>query len=253
MTVRELYAMLNEKIPPSLSCPWDNDGLMCCPDGDREVGRVLVALDVTSEVAAYAKAEGFDVIVSHHPLLFKGLKSVNGETYLGKKTVELLLGGISVMSFHTRLDAVAGGVNDTLCRVLCIENAEPFGEEAIGRIGDLRAPMTGEEFARLVKERLGAPVVHLGDAGLPVSRVAVLGGSGGDDLGAARAAGADTYLSGNLGYHDLTDAPEAGMNLLEAGHFFTEQPVVGVLATWLREMDPTLYVEEFYSNTVKTF
>lgn len=253
MTIRELYAVLNEKIPPSLSCPWDNDGLMCCPDGEKEVRRVVVALDVTSEVAAYAKEQGADLIVSHHPLLFKGLKSVNGESYLGKKTVSLLLGGISVMSFHTRLDAVAGGVNDTLCRVLDIENAEPFGEEGIGRIGTLSSPMTGEEFARLVKERLCAPAVHLGDAGLPVSRVAVLGGSGGDDLPFARRAGADTYLSGTLGYHDLTDAPEAGMNLLEAGHFFTEQPVVRVLAEWLSEIDPTLEVLEYVSNTVKTF
>ncbi len=252
MTVRELYAVLNERIPSSLSCPWDNDGLMCCPDGEREVRRVLVTLDVTSEAAARAVAGGFDTIISHHPLLFKGLKSVNRESYLGKKTVDLLLGGVSVMSFHTRLDAVAGGVNDTLCEVLGIENAEPFGEEGIGRIGRLSSPMTGDAFARLVKERLNAPAVFLGDAGLPVSRVAVLGGSGGDDLPFARAAGADTYLSGNLGYHDLTDAPEAGMNLLEAGHFFTEQPVVKTLATWLSEIDPTLYVEEFFSNSVKT-
>ncbi len=253
MTIRELYARLNERIPSSLSCPWDNDGLMCCPDGDKEARRVIVTLDVTSRAVAYAKAGNFDVILSHHPLLFKGLKAVNGETYLGKKTVELLLGGVAVMSFHTRLDAVEGGVNDTLCRLLGIESAEPFGEEGIGRIGTLPTPMMGEKFARLVKERLNAPAVHFGDAGTPVHRVAVLGGSGSDDLSAARAAGADTYLSGTLGYHDLTDAPEAGMNLLEAGHFFTEQPVIATLTAWLSELDSTLFVEQFYSNTVKTF
>ncbi len=252
MTVRELYAILNEKIPPSLSCPWDNDGLMCCSDGKREVKRVLVTLDVTEAAIGYAKENGFDLIVSHHPMLFKGLKSVNGESYLGKKTVELLLAGISVMCFHTRLDAVEGGVNDTLCDLLGIENVEAFGDEGIGRIGALPTPMSAEDFARLVKERLGAPAVFLGDAGLPVCRVAVLGGSGGDDIGAAREAGADTYLSGNLGYHDMTDAPEAGMNLLEAGHFFTEQPVTATLEEWLYEIDATLSVEQFYSNTVKT-
>ena len=252
MTVRELYAILNEKIPPSLSCAWDNDGLMCCPDGEKQVRRALVTLDVTEAAVAYAKEAGFDLILSHHPLLFRGLKSVNGETYLGKKTVDLLLSGISVMCFHTRLDAVSGGVNDTLCRVLGIRDAEPFGEEGIGRIGTLDGALGGEDFARLVKERLGAPAVNLGDAGLPVCRVAVLGGSGGDDLGAARAAGADTYLSGTLGYHDLIDAPEAGMNLLEAGHFFTEQPVTETLAAWLFEIDPSVETEIFYSNTVKT-
>ncbi len=252
MTVRELYRILNEKIPPSLSCAWDNDGLMCCPDGDRQVRRVLVTLDVTEAAVAYAVREGYDLILSHHPMIFKGLRAVNEEHYIGKKTLELIRNGISVMSFHTRLDAVEGGVNDTLCALLGLRDTEPFGEEGIGRIGTLARTVSAEDFARRVKELLGAPAVFLGDAGLPVSRVAVLGGSGGDDLAAAREAGADTYLSGNLGYHDLTDAPEAGMNLLEAGHFFTEQPVCETLARWLSEIDPTLHIGGFFSNAVKT-
>lgn len=252
MTVRELYAVLNEKIPPSLSCPWDNDGLMCCPDGTRSVRRVLVTLDVTEAAAAYAVQGGYDLIVAHHPMIFKGLKAVNEDFYIARKTLKLIREGISVMSFHTRLDAVKGGVNDTLASLLGIAEAEPFGEEGIGRIGTLTDPMEAEAFARLVKERLNAPAVFLGDAGLPVRRVAVLGGSGGDDIAAARAGGADTYLSGNLGYHDMTDAPEAGMNLIEAGHFFTEAPVCETLKAWLSEIDPTLEIDLFHSNTVKT-
>ena len=245
MTVRELYEILNEKIPPSLSCPWDNDGLMCCPDGARAVSRVLVALDVTDAVVHRATEEGYDLIVSHHPLIFKGLKAVNEESFIAAKAIDLIRNGISVMSFHTRLDALDGGVNDVLAARLGLCNAEPFGEEGIGRIGDLAEPMSAEQFAALVKQALGAPVVALADAGRPVSRVAVLGGGGSDDADAAHAAGADTYVTGELKYHQMVDAPEAGMNLIEAGHFYTEYPICEELRAMLLAIDPTLCVDVY--------
>ena len=250
MTHRQLYSILNEMIPSSLSCPWDNDGLMCCPDGDREVKRILITLDVTDKAVDYAIREGYDLILSHHPMIFKGLRSVNEEQYIAKKTIRLIRNGISVFSFHTRLDAVKGGVNDTLAELLSLSDVTPFGEDGIGRIGTLPAPLSATVFAEKVKALLGAPAVFLGDAGREVSRVAVLGGSGGDEIGAAKAAGADTYLSGNLGYHDMTDAPEAGMNLLEAGHYFTEQPVCETLRRMLALIAPDLETKVYASNTV---
>ena len=114
MKIRELYNALDARMPRSLSCSWDNDGLMCCPDGNKTVNRVLVALDVTGEVVEYAKANGYDVIISHHPFIFNGLKSVDDEGYISKKLISLVKADIAVMSFHTRLDAVEGGVNDKL-------------------------------------------------------------------------------------------------------------------------------------------
>lgn len=252
MTVRKLYQLLNEKIPTSLSCEWDNDGLMCCPDPEREVRRVLLALDVTEQTVAVAVAKNCDVILSHHPLIFKGLRAVNGEDPISKKTIELIKSRIAVMSFHTRLDALAGGVNDVLAEMLFLNDITPFGEEAIGRIGTLPAEMTAEEFAKLVKQRLGAPAVLLSDAGKKVHRVAVLGGNGSDDLFAALAAGADTYVSGELKYHQLTDAPEEGINLIEAGHFHTEFPVCQMLQALLCELDPTVETEIYDNYKIKT-
>ncbi len=253
MTVLELYRILNERIPPALSCPWDNDGLMCCPDGQREVRRVLITLDVTEGAVRKAAEEKYDLILSHHPFIFKGMRSICQGNYLADKAMLLIQNRISVMSFHTRLDAVVGGVNDVLAELLGLESLTAFGNEGeeLGRIGDLPHPMTAAEFAERVKTRLGAPCVLLSDAGLSVSRVAVLGGSGKDELGAARAAGADTYVSGELSYHALTDAPEEGMNLIEAGHFFTEQPICGRLGRLLSEIDPTLTFDLYYSNTVR--
>lgn len=247
MTVRELYRFFNEKIPLSLSCEWDNDGLMCCPDDDGEVRRVLVTLDVTDEAVCYAIEHGFDLIVSHHPLIFRGLRAVNPEDFTASKTIRLIRNGISVMSFHTRLDAVTGGVNDVLAERLGLCRLESFGENGIGRIGQLAHPMTAQAFALLVKQQLQAPSVVLSDAGLPVRRVAVLGGGGSDDVEAALAAGADTYVTGELKYHQLTDAPEMGINLLEAGHFHTENPICEQLRQWLLDAEPSLMAELFHS------
>ena len=254
MTVKELYGKLEARIPRELSCPWDNDGLMCCADSDHPVKRVLVVLDVTAEMVERGIAGKYDLIVSHHPLIFRPLKSVNSNDMVAKKVIRLLCSNVSVMSFHTRLDAVCGGVNDTLAEALGLQEIIPFGNdgETIGRIGRLEPPMELDDFARLVKKTTGAPAVTVADGGVAVERVAILGGSGSDDVSAAREAGADTYLSGELGHHHLTDCPEFGMNLIAAGHFYTENPVCDAIRGMLLDIDPTLTVDVADSNRIRT-
>ncbi len=254
MKVKELYEALNARIPKELSCDWDNDGLMCCPEPEREVTRVMIALDITDAVVDRAIKGGYDVILSHHPLIFRPLKALNFDSYVAKKVIRLIHAGVSAMSFHTRLDAVCGGVNDTLADALGLLDVTAFGEngETIGRIGSLAREMTLSEFAMLVKRVTGAPNVTVADAGLPVSRVALLGGSGSDDVFAARKSGADTYLTGELSHHHLTDAPENGMNLIAAGHFHTENPVCETLKRMLSEIDPSIVSEIVCSNAVYT-
>ena len=253
MTVIELYRYLDKTVPSSLSCEWDNDGLMCCPDESKTVKRVLVTLDVTGEAIEAAKREGCDVIISHHPLIFKGLKSLSPENYVSSKAIELIKSGIAVFSFHTRLDALSGGVNDILAAKLGVKNTAPFGcdKEAIGRIGVLDAPMSLDDFAAHVKAALGAPFVLVADAGKAVFKVALLGGEGCDDIAAAKAAGADTYVSGRLGYHALTDAPEENINLIEAGHFYTEHPVCEKLGELVKSADEKIEIVPFFSNRIK--
>lgn len=256
MTVREVYKELEKRIPKQLSCPWDNDGLLLCPDGHRDVRRVLVTLDVTAGAAEYAIENGYDCIVSHHPFIFKGLKAIDDEGDVSSKAMRLICKGISVMSFHTRLDAVAGGVNDRLCDLLGISSAESFEEEGIplGRVGELDSKMSAEEFAALVKGALGAPFVLLSDAGVEVKRVAVLGGSGKDVIETARATGADTFVSGRLDYHPMTDGADricSPMNLIEAGHFYTEQPVCEVLTKMINDIDGDIFCHVYSSNVIK--
>lgn len=252
MKVQEFYQQLEERIPRELSCEWDNDGLMVCGDPQKEVKRVLIALDVTAAVAEAAIAGGYDMILSHHPLVFRPLKAVTAYDPVAKKVIELIRANIAVASFHTRLDAVCGGVNDTLAAALGLGETVPFGNngETIGRIGTLAEPMPLEDFTALVKRATGVPFVLAANGGRPVHRVAVLGGSGSSDVAAAERAGADTYLSGELAHHHLTDAPERGMNLVAAGHFHTENPVCERLKQMVLEIDPSIETQLINSNPI---
>lgn len=256
MKVRELYGFFENRIPKSLSCEWDNDGLMCCPNGEKEVKRVLVTLDVTSGAVEYAIKNGYDVIISHHPFIYKGLRAVDDVGYVSSRLISLIESGISVMSFHTRLDAVSGGVNDRLCELFEIRNAEALYEEGIplGRVGELESEISAEELAHRVKSALGAPFVLLSDAKQGVKRVAVVGGSGKDMIEAARHAGADALVSGRLDYHPMTDAPdfnECRISLIEAGHFYTENPVCEVLRGLVLDADSTIECDLYFSNVIK--
>lgn len=252
MNVGELYQKLEERIPRALSCEWDNDGLMVCADRFRDVRSVLIALDITADVVERAIEGGYDAVISHHPLIFKPLKAIEGNDPVAKKAIRLLTAGVSAMSFHTRLDAVEGGVNDTLAKALGLSDLTPFGNEGeeIGRIGSLTEPITLKEFADQVKKKTGTPCVLASDAGKSVCRVAILGGSGSDDVVAARRAGADTYLSGELAHHHLTDAPERGMNLIAAGHFHTENLVCETLKKLVGEIDPHIRADLLNSNPI---
>lgn len=251
MTVTELYKFLDNKIPRSLSCDWDNDGLMCCLDGTHKVKKALIALDVTSSVVNAAITGGYDVIVSHHPFIFKGLKSLNSESFVADKAMRLIKNEISVFSFHTRLDALEGGVNDCLASLLELKGKEAFGENGIGRIGELSEAISAAELAKKVKELLGTPGVLLSDSGKLCQRIAVLGGEGGDDVWNAIEHGADAYISGRLGYHTMTDAPDMGITLIEAGHFYTENPVCAYLSKLITEADTQIKCDIYFSNKIK--
>ncbi|NLK40201.1 MAG: Nif3-like dinuclear metal center hexameric protein [Clostridiales bacterium] len=252
MTILQMYELFNRLIPQALSASWDNDGLMCCSDPHREVKRVLCTLDVTGRVVDYAIENGFDMIISHHPLIFKPISQMNPFDITAGKLIRLMQNDIAVLSFHTRLDAVQGGVNDRLASILGIINPLPFGveNEMIGRIGEISTQMSLYDFATLVKERLGSPSVLLADSGKSVSRVALLGGDGKDFIMAAVAAGADTFVTGRASYNTMIEAPEIGINIIEAGHFYTEDIICRYFAEIVWEADPSIETAYLSSNEI---
>ena len=252
MTVKEIYDRLSSRIPEHLSEEWDNDGLMCATDESRNVRRVLVTLDVTEDIVDYATAHKFDLIVSHHPLVFRPIASLTEESNVGRKLIKLIKQDVAVISLHTRADKVEGGVNDILCDILKIKEAIPFGEGDLGRIGYIPEERLLDDFALHVKECLDADVVRVADALNPVCHVAVVGGDGKSYVKDAIELGADTYISGRIGYNVMEEAAEMGINLIEAGHYFTEQPITEFLRDLLYSFDPSLSIEIISSNQIKS-
>jgi len=251
--VQELYEYLNAKFPTAYSSEWDNDGLMVCDDPKREVIRVLCTLDVTEEAVDHAIANNFDVIVSHHPLIFKPISGINHYDPKAKRALKCIKNGISVMSFHTRLDAVPGGLNDIFAKLLGltdIETVEVNGE-AICRIGNLEYAKSASEFAAFAKKELKAERILYAESGDVVKRVAVCGGDGKDFVKAVKAAGADSYITGQLSYNIMTEAAEIGLNLFEAGHFHTEDFVCSYLTLLILKGFTQVQTAYFSSNLIK--
>ena len=253
MIVYELNKYMNERIPRELSCSWDNDGLMCCPNGSREVKKVLFCMDVTPEAIDFAIENGYDLIISHHPLIFKGVKSVSGDFGIPSRIIKLIKNDVSVMSFHTRFDAVDGGVNDALAELFELSNIEKIECDGIEmmRVGYLPKEMSLDEFVVLVKEKLGCDYLNYATNSDKVHRLALLGGGGGSYIRDAYNAGADTYLTGEIGYHNLTDCKDNHINLVEAGHYFTENPALKNLAKFVTDADASIECGFYETNVIK--
>lgn len=238
MNIGELYEKLEELYPRTLSCPWDNDGLMFCPDPGREVKRVMLALDATRGSIAAASHERCELLLTHHPLLFRPLKALTPWELSGSRVIKAWNSSVSVISLHTRLDAGDGGVNDALAAKLGLSVCGKFGDEEspeLGRMAELEVSADASAFAEHVRAALGCTAVQLtGDR--PVCRIAIVGGDGKDFIRSAMRAGADTMITGAASYNTALDAAEDGLNIIEAGHYHTEAPVLAHLAQLCRDL-----------------
>jgi len=255
ISVEKLSNFLDERVPRSLSCSWDNDGLLCCPDPKRIVRRVLIALDVTEKTVNMAIHGEYDLLLTHHPLIFRPIKALTPMEVVPRKLLKLSGAGVSAIALHTRLDALDGGVNDALAAALDLPIVDRFlCEDSLeGRLIELPQAVTLFEFTDLVKRKLNVASVNCADAGKSVKKIGLLGGEGGDFIRAAKKTGCDTYLTGRAGYHVMLDAAESGINVIEAGHFYTEIPVCGVLADLIHEADQTLTVDICSDHTMQIF
>ncbi|MEA4913371.1 MAG: Nif3-like dinuclear metal center hexameric protein [Christensenella sp.] len=224
MKLSDFTAMMERIAPRDLALEFDNPGLLIEPDHE-DVVNVLVALDCTKAVAEEAIIWGADVVLTHHPLFFHPVKRM---TYSDPATIAacmLIRNGIGLFCAHTNLDAARGGVNDTLCSMFGIRDAIPF-DEGVGRVGTLKTPESLSAFAKRAELLLNTQVRVSGDLTAMISRVAVMGGSGGDSIALAAAQGADILLTGEVKHSDAIDAQTLGLNLIIAGHYETEAVVL---------------------------
>ncbi len=232
MTVQQLADVLDKRIPCDLSEPWDNDGRMIIPNPDSEITRVLCALDCTSCTIEKAKKLGCNVIVTHHPLIFKPIGAVLPFDSVGKRVIECIKNNIAVLSYHTRLDSMTGGVNDCLADMLGLKDSAAFLPFA--RVGTVET-QTFEEFAETVSQRLGVDSLTLVKSQANCHRVAVISGCGKDEIDAVISAGADTFVTGEVMHNHMIDCKELGLNLICATHYATERVVLPVLADIIKE------------------
>ncbi len=241
-TVREIENFLYSWAPRELAESWDNVGLLV-GDPEAAVERVLVALDITPQVAEEALERGCQLIVAHHPVMncaWHPVQTVRADDRQGRTLTALLRGGVAAICMHTNLDAAEGGVNDILAEKLGLTQPEMLTEEKIGRIGTLKCEIPLVEFTHSVIELLGCNGLRYVDAGRPVHRVAVGGGACGCYIPQAIAAGCDTFVTSDLKYNDFLDTE--GLNLIDAGHFPTENVVCPALRDRLAEAFPAVDV-----------
>lgn len=241
-----LTETLERLAPAEYACEWDNVGLLA-GDGECEVSTVYVALDATDEVIDEAVRTGADLLVTHHPLIFGGIRRVSSVDFIGRRIWKLARHNISYYAMHTNFDvcvmadlaAERLGLTDTeVLEETGMRNGRPCG---IGRTGVFSGTL--ESCAVLVKERFRISQVKLfGDRESPVHKLALSPGSGKSEIVHALSKGADVLITGDIDHHSGIDAVAQGLCVIDAGHYGLEHIFVEYMAEYLRKVNPELTV-----------
>lgn len=253
-TVQDIYHFIDQIAPFSIQQPWDNSGMLV-GHWKQPISRVLMTLDITPEVIYEGRQMGAELIISHHPLLFNPAKQVTDGAMdlVGQRILALAESGMAAICCHTNWDSAQGGVNYVLAKLCGLEKLqvlEPDGTDAkgvpygIGRIGTLAMPMPMSDYLELLKGSLEPNGMRYFDAGRRVYKVAVGGGSCGSMMELVAKAGCDTFVTGDLKYDHFLDAKMMKLNLIDAGHYPTEDPSMTVLGYQIAKAFPALLVKK---------
>jgi len=245
-TLAAVTTALEELAPLRLAAPWDSVGLLLGSRRER-IDRVLTCLSLDHAVAREAVREGFDLVVSHHPLPFRPVARITDASPTGTILLDLASAGIAVWSSHTAWDSAAGGINDQLAALCDLSAVAPLVRDAVapragfGRMGLAPPGLSVEQLARRLARSLDAGGVQLvGNPAGMVGRIGIVCGSGADGLPIAREAGCDTFLTGELKLHDAIHASALGMLVIALGHHASERFSMPVLAQRLASLLPGL-------------
>ena len=258
MKAKEIIKVIEDFAPLSIQESWDNCGL-CIGSPEDEVSSVLIGLDCTVELVDEAIRCGADMIVTHHPLIFSGLKKISPEDMVGAAVIKAVRAGICIYAAHTSADKVIAGVSGAMAARLGLTDIEILDEDGegtgLGAVGNLPAPVTAQEAVSLVKERFSLRMIRT-SAPIqgPVSRIAMCGGSGGSLIKAARNAGAQLYISGDISYHNFF-TPDDFM-IMDIGHYESEIEIVDILFSLIKKNFPTFAVritQNINSNPIYYF
>ena len=256
--VKDVIKVIEDFAPLSIQEGWDNSGL-CIGSSDAPVSSVLFGLDCTPELVDEAMECGADMIVTHHPLIFSGLKKISPDNPVGEAVIKAIRAGISIYAAHTSADKVIAGVSGAMAARLGLVNVSILDEDGdgtgLGVVGDLPETLTANEAVELVKERFSLKMLR---ASRPIdgkiSRVAMCGGSGGSLIGAAKKSGAQLYLSGDISYHNFFTGED--FMIMDIGHYESEIEIVDILFSLIKKNFPTFAVritQNIYSNPIFYF
>ncbi len=241
--LKDILNVLNEIAPFHYAEEWDNSGLQVGDLSDT-VNKIFISLDPSISALQSALKGEAQLLLTHHPLIFKPLSQLDYAIYPGDVIVEAIRKKISIVSMHTNLDVAEGGINDMLANLFSIQNPEVLYVRddleidgiGLGRIGDLSEPLGLSSIIKKVKGALGAMTVRvLRKEDSDIKRVAVVGGSGGNMVGIASRKGADLLITGDVSHHDALKAEQLGLALIDAGHFFSERAAMALFADSLQE------------------
>ena len=258
MRVKDIIKVIEDFAPLSIQEGWDNSGL-CVGSPEDDVTSVLLALDCTPELVDEAVACGADMIVTHHPLIFSGLKKISPDDMVGEAVIKAIRAGISIYAAHTSADKVLEGVSGAMAAKLGLVNVTVLDEDGegtgLGAVGDLPQPMTAEQAVAFVKDRFALKAMKTSrpSDGM-ISRVAMCGGSGGSLIKAARKAGAQLYISGDISYHNFFTSD--GFMIMDIGHYESEIEIVDILFSLIKKNFPTFAVritQNINSNPIYYF
>ena len=227
MKIRELLEHIDSFAPFSLAEEWDNPGLLVGSMND-EVHRVGVCLDAVSSAVIEAEKHGCNVLVCHHPVIFRGIKSITDSSEQGRTIQEAIRRNVNIIAAHTNWDKAPGGVNDTLATLLGLRDIEPLDE--LGVCGVMNVAMFRPTFLEHVKQSWGLSGIDCYGQPAKISRVALCGGSGSEFWRAAKNHKADIYLTADMKYHELSDAVNEGLAIGLINHGEMERASIPELA-----------------------
>lgn len=248
MKCNDIIAKLEQIHPSYLAESWDNVGLLT-GNREREVKKVFLAVDATDTVIEKAAVWGADMLITHHPMIFSGMKKITDDHFIGRRVIRLIESGISYYAMHTNFDIC--GMADLSAEYLQLQNPQVLEvtwengdkKEGLGRVGELSSAMTLRDYGLFVKEQFGLTDVRVyGDLDMEVSRAAICTGSGKSTLPAAKAAGAQVMVTGDVDYHTGIDWPAQGVALIDAGHYGTEYIFMDYMKQELTREFPELAV-----------
>lgn len=254
MKLKHIIDYIEDWAPKSLIDTWDNTGFQIGSE-KKDIKSILIGLDLDEDILKKAIEDKFDLIITHHPIIFKPLKNIISTNPKEKLILDIIKNDIAVYNAHSNLDLAIGGVNDELAKLLNIKNTinlkEIFKREingesisyGYGRIGEISE--TGlEEFIGVIKSSLNIEnLILYGSIHKTIRKVAVCGGSGSDFIENAIEGKADLYITADIKYHEAQDAYERGLTLIDVGHFHSEKIILPVIKRYLEKEFKTLNIE----------